>query len=113
MLKSFADKLTLAVLIVAALFAVFIWLAPGNKGVAISRPTHASATLRAAPGNRVVQMFDQLNDSPDVKVTTFADGLKCTKESDLLRYGNGDTAMFFYKLKCNGKVGYVNADWVR
>lgn len=72
-----------------------------------------SVTLRAAPGNTNVQMFDELRDGLDVKVTTFPDGMKCTKASDLLRYGYGDTAMFFYKLNCGGTLGYVNADWTR
>ncbi len=69
--------------------------------------------LKPAPGNRVVQMFEDLSDGPNVKITTYGDGVRCIKLSDLIRYGDGYTAMYFYKLDCKGNIGYVNADWVR
>lgn len=81
---------------------------PGNN----SARSSSHVTLRSAPGNGTVQMLSELRDDPDVRVTTFGDGMGCTKVSDLLRYGNGDTAMFFYRLNCGGTIGYVNADWI-
>lgn len=71
-----------------------------------------NVTLRAAPGNTKVQMFDTLIEGQD-KVTTFRDGFRCTKLSDWHRIGEGPHAMYFYKLDCGGKIGYVNANWVR
>lgn len=74
----------------------------------------AQVTLRAAPGNTKVQMFDKLRSGSNVKVTTFPAGLRCTKLGDMLRYNDdGGPPMYFYKLTCDGTTGYVNADWVR
>lgn len=73
----------------------------------------SDVTLHAAPGNSKVQMFATLKDGLDAKVYTFRDGFRCEKISDLIRVGEGETAMFFYKLDCAGQTGYVNADWVR
>lgn len=72
-----------------------------------------TVTLEAAPGNSKVQMFDTLTERPNEKVSTFRDGFRCSKLSDLLRVGEGPHAMYFYKLDCGGKIGYVNANWVR
>lgn len=91
--------------------AILTWI---NPDYGSSNPDEApNATLRAAPGNNWVQMFDTLIERPNEKVTIFDDGFRCTKLSDLLRVGEGPHAMYFYKLNCGGKIGYVNKNWVR
>lgn len=75
-----------------------------------ARTSRNNVILRAAPGVSSVQMFDELRDGPDVKTITFPDGFGCIKLSDPVPHANG--AMYFYKLDCNGRIGYVNADWV-
>lgn len=93
----------------------YIWVGlgyPADAQQVTSRPANY-VTLHAAPGNSVVQMFDELRDSPDVKITTFPDGWGCTKLSDRLAVGDGSTAMYFYKLDCGNRTGYVNVNWVR
>lgn len=91
-------------LAIALMFVVKEYAAPPARDV---------VTLYAAPGNSTVQMFNTLHDAPNASVNTLRDGLRCTRVSELLRYGNGDSAMFFYRLNCGGRTGYVNADWVR
>lgn len=80
---------------------------------ATPRPTSADniVTLQAASGNNQVQMFDALRS--DATISTFRDGFRCSQISSRLRYEEGGVVMFFYKLDCGGKVGYVNAKWVR
>lgn len=97
-------------LILFCLAAVNVWVNPGTVSV---NPSRSDVTLRAASGNSQVQMFDVLKDGPNLNVTTFRDGYQCSKIGDLIRFGEGNTAMFFYKLECGGRIGYVNADWVR
>lgn len=101
------------VAVLAAIFIVFVaagWLMTTNiKAVPASPRATNHVTLRAAPGNTMVQMFDVLVDGPDVKVTTFPDGWGCIKLGDKQSYAG----MSFYRLKCGTKTGYVNADWVR
>jgi hypothetical protein len=100
-------KIALWAIAIVVIYAFMFIAAPAIPG------PNKQVRLRAIAGNSTVQMFDRLSDDPDVKVTTFPNGRGCTKVSDLLKYGNGPTTMYFYKLNCNGTVGYVNADWVR
>ena len=70
-----------------------------------------TVTLRAAPGNTKVQMFDALTGDSDV--TVFSAGTECTKLDGPTRIIESGVTMSFYKLRCNGQTGYVNAKWVR
>lgn len=79
-------------------------------------PTRASKNnvlLRAAPGNTWVQMFVSLTEGGEAGVLTFPDGFGCYKMSDRITYDeDGGPPMYFYKLNCNGRVGYVNEMWI-
>lgn len=77
------------------------------------RTSKNNVILRALQGATSVQMFAELSNNRDIKVTTFPDGFGCYKLSDLLTYNDGYGEMYFYRLNCNGRVGYVNAMWVK
>jgi hypothetical protein len=69
-------------------------------------------TLRAAPGNTIVQMFPRLDD--DTQVKKFDDGTRCEKlQGPIPVHISGGGVIDFYHLSCNGASGYVNAQWVR
>lgn len=100
--------------IVLAVAAVQSW----SNAPAPSRPTAARASknnviLRAAPGNSMVQMFKSLEEGGPGGVITLPDGFGCYKLSERIAWDeDGGPPMYFYKLNCNGRVGFVNTTWV-
>lgn len=67
--------------------------------------------LRAVTSDSKVQMFDRLDINP--KIITFPDGFGCRKLSGPIPYNDGFGNIYFYKLDCNGHIGYVNVQWVK
>lgn len=76
-----------------------------------SRPSKNNVILHALQGTTSVQMFDSL--SNNTGAINFPDGFGCYKLSERIPYNDGYGEMYFYKLNCNGRVGYVNAMWVK
>ena len=78
------------------------------------RPTRdpSKATLRSAPGQTQVQMFDTISTEPNV-TTMFSSGTQCTKLDGPTEVTISGMSMRFFKLECDGKTGYVNTKWVQ
>lgn len=116
-------KMFLALLVVVGLvaFVTYADLANLQGPVAHVQPVAASSksalpspdavTLRAAPGNTVVQMFDSVGVDAAV-LRQYPSGERCTRISGPSAVSIEGIAMRFYKLYCNGASGYVNAQWV-
>jgi hypothetical protein len=109
--------------IVAAMLAGFILLSIANFFLfssdraipATSEPLASPlgvVTLHATPGNTVVQMFASIAPDPNLVVTEFRDGTQCDLLDGPIVYTPKDTRMTFYKLNCNGTIGYVNTEQV-
>lgn len=89
----------------------------GETSPAISnaapRVSKNNVILRALQGNSSVQMFNSLEEGGPGGVITFPDGFGCYKLSGRITWDeDGGPPMYFYKLNCNGRTGYVNAEWV-
>lgn len=99
-------------LLIAATIIVGIFVPPRlTGGISVSTKSN-QVTLYGFPGNGSVQMFDTL--AEDAKVMAeIPDGTACDKLSgptDVNEYG---VKMSFYFVDCGGKVGFVNARWVK
>lgn len=68
--------------------------------------------LKAGPFNDEVQMFERVGTGPEGIVHLFPSRTVCTVVADLAYYDVAGSQLQFYKLKCDGKTGYVNAKWV-
>lgn len=86
-------------------------VAPTPTRIPTATRLPGTVTLRAAPGNSQVQMFDTLSGNSDG--TAFSAGTECTKLDGPTRITESGVSMSFYKLRCNGRTGYVNTKWVR
>lgn len=71
--------------------------------------------LVAKPWNHgKVHLWHDLTDGPDASYTDIAEGTKCTQlGAAKVAFGTGSDKLYYYKLHCNGKVGYVAVDQVR
>jgi hypothetical protein len=73
----------------------------------------AQVYLSASPYNDSIDMFPVLGPSADGRYYNFPDRTRCTMITDLDYYRiDSGPPVAFYKLDCNGKVGYVHADRV-
>lgn len=75
-------------------------------------PVKDQVTLRAVAGNTSVQMFDSTGATATV-MQQFPAGTDCTLISGPTAVTVEGVSMRFYKLACDGTMGYVNAQWVR
>lgn len=93
---------------------VSIFLALGITMTVFSgkTPTRDTVTLRAAGGNSTVQMFDATAANATV-MKQFPSGTECTRINGPTSVTIEGVSMRFYKLACDGTMGYVNAQWVR
>lgn len=66
--------------------------------------------------NGKVQLWNAVNgvSGSPTAYREIADGTVCTRLDDAwYKYGDGDTAIYYYKLNCDGKIGYVERDQIR
>lgn len=98
-------KLGIIAILVLVLFAVVTRLLGSNS-------SNSEVTLRAAPGNTVVQMFESVGPGPNDAVARFPSSTRCTKIGGPTSVTIEGLSMRFYRLECNGTTGYVNARWV-
>lgn len=75
-------------------------------------PVRDTVTLRAASGATHVQMFDGTT-ADATAMHQFPSGTECTRINGPTSVTLEGVAVRFYKLACNGTMGYVNAQWVR
>jgi len=96
--------------------ALYLWSPPDQRSVATpasSTPRAANqVTLRAAPGNTEVTMFEVVGEGSNDVTNFFRNGTVCTKLGNPNQVSIQGINMSFYKLTCNGTTGYVNAKWV-
>lgn len=96
--------LIIALLVMGAIgFAVY--------GYTTGRATSHVVTLQAAPGSKLVQMFDGLGEHPKV-VRNLLSGDTCDYVSGPLAINQRGVKMKFYTLTCAGRTGFVNAKFV-
>jgi hypothetical protein len=74
-----------------------------------------SLKMVAKPWNNgYVHLWAELTEGPNEQFKDIAEGTVCTKlddESHVL--GSGDTAIYYFKVNCNGAVGFVEVDQAR
>lgn len=72
-------------------------------------------TLEAKPWNDgKVYAWHDLNEGPDTLHIDIADGTRCDRiDNEWYRLGSGVAAIYYYKLNCNGVIGYVERDQTR
>jgi hypothetical protein len=107
----------------AIIFSLFVGLMMiGNtdlpSGATYSAPPAPSTSkgqvsLRPAPGNSIVQMFERVGAGNEGRVTQFPSGTRCTVMEQPKGFTVEGVAMRFWRLNCNGTTGYVNAKWVQ
>ncbi len=78
------------------------------------KPSNQVVLKAYAWDNGSVYLWETMDDGPHVPYTTIPDGIHCTKVDDVSYKlsGSGETAIYYYKLNCNGKVGYVSQNQV-
>lgn len=89
-----------AILLLLVIAGAFLWLTPKK------------VFLKADPIRHEVQMFERVGTGPNDIVYFFPDRTACTVITERASYDVAGSLLEFYKLDCNGKVGYVNARWV-
>lgn len=84
------------------------------KVLAAQRAIAAQVNLRAKSwDDGVVHVWSDLNESSSTHIDV-AENTACTRLDDhTYKMGSGSTAIYYYKLACNGVVGYVERDQVR
>lgn len=95
-----------ALLFILALLACAIFFAARSGDTEGNR-----VTLRAAPGNSVVQLLGATNSAAAV-LKQLPSGTVCEIIDEPKAVTIEGIAMSFYKLNCGGATGYVNAKWV-
>lgn len=82
--------------------------------VSISPPDSDVHVRAESWNNGQVYLWHEIKEGPDVSYSVLPDGSSCTRVDDnLYKLGSGQTAIYFEKLSCGGKVGYVYSDQVR
>lgn len=84
------------------------------KVLAAQRAIDSQVHLQAKPWNNgYVHMWAILSES-DNNYRDVPESASCTRMDDhTYKLGSGSTTLFYYKLACNGVVGYVERDQVR
>lgn len=108
--KVLATVSAIAVAVIVLIFAV-TFVDPSTSGPASAVDgVHVHAY---SWNNGKVNLWHELIDGPDVQFSQIPDGAYCTKlDENLYKLGSGETAIYYYKLLCGGKVGYVAHDQV-
>lgn len=72
-------------------------------------------TLKAkAWNNGKVHLWHDVRGDSDTTFVDIADGTSCSKVDDKThKIGDDGPPIYYYKLNCNGKVGYVEIDQTR
>lgn len=85
-----------------------------TKVLAAQRAIAGQVSLRAKPWNEgMVHVWAVLSESNDAH-TDVPESASCTRMDDhTYELGSGSTTIYYYKLSCNGVVGYVERDQVR
>lgn len=89
------------------------WIDREFNEIAASLNEPPSVTLQHVLSDSHVQMFDSLDDDPNVKITIFPNGTRCKKIGGPIPFVEAGVAMHFYELDCDGAIGYVNVQWVK
>lgn len=84
------------------------------KSIAAQKAVAAQVMLRAEEWNDgMVHVWANLSESSDA-YTDVPESASCTRLDDATyKIGSGSTTIRYYKLACNGVVGYVEVDQVR
>lgn len=101
-----------AFLVIIGGFLLFGLFAAQQADSPVNRAQANTVTLRAAPGNTVVQIFDSTGAQAAV-IRQLPNGTTCSKISGPTAVNVEGISMSFYKLSCADVAGYVNAKWVR
>jgi hypothetical protein len=84
------------------------------KSIAAQKAIAAQVTLRAESWNNgYVHVWANLSESSDA-YTDVPESASCIRLDDATyKLGSGSTTIRYYKLACNGVIGYVEVDQVR
>lgn len=94
------------VFVIASVFAVALrisWSPAENNQVAL---------VAKEWNNGKVHVWKSLQEGSDQFVDVPASTICTRLDDNLYKLGSGDTTLYYYKLSCNGTVGYVETDQV-
>ena len=92
--------------------ALTMFTSPASPTTSIRPVTGQQVTLKAPPASNTVQMFESIDNANSPVIGVFANGTQCKKLDGPSPANEPGPPMYFYKLVCDGMMGYVNVQWV-